>query len=127
MALIIADSDVLIDHLRDREPVASLVDHAIIHHSLATTEITRFELLTAPSPSEREAVGQLLGPLRVLPLDHAGAEQAANVRRFLEARGMGIGTADYLIAGIVLANQGRLLTKNRRHFERVPGLVLEDI
>lgn len=35
-----------------------------------------------------------------------------------------IGTADYLIAGIVLANRGILLTRNRDHFERVPGLTL---
>jgi predicted nucleic acid-binding protein len=32
--------------------------------------------------------------------------------------------ADSLIAGIVLAARGILLTRNRRHFERVPGLSL---
>jgi predicted nucleic acid-binding protein len=32
--------------------------------------------------------------------------------------------ADSLIAGIVLAHHGVLLTRNRRHFERVPGLSL---
>jgi len=31
---------------------------------------------------------------------------------------------DSLIAGIVLANGGTLLTGNRKHFERVPGLKL---
>ena len=89
--------------------------------------MTRFELLTAPSPREREAVRLLLAPLQVLPLDSYAAQKAAEIRRFLEARGMGIGTADYLIAGIVLTNGGRLLTKNRRHFDRVPGLALEDL
>jgi predicted nucleic acid-binding protein len=32
--------------------------------------------------------------------------------------------ADSLIAGIVVAHSGVLLTRNRRHFERVPGLSL---
>jgi predicted nucleic acid-binding protein len=42
----------------------------------------------------------------------------------LEARGEGVGMADYLIAGICLARRATLLTKNRKHFERVPGLLL---
>lgn len=32
--------------------------------------------------------------------------------------------ADSLIAGIVLAHDGILLTRNRKHFERVPALHL---
>jgi predicted nucleic acid-binding protein len=32
--------------------------------------------------------------------------------------------ADSLIAGIVTSNGGALLTRNRRHFERVPGMRL---
>jgi predicted DNA-binding antitoxin AbrB/MazE fold protein len=33
-----------------------------------------------------------------------------------------LGMADSLIAGIVMEHSGRLLTRNRRHFERVEGL-----
>jgi len=46
------------------------------------------------------------------------------VRRTLEAAGKPIGMADSLIAGVVLAHDGVLLTRNRRHFERVPELRL---
>jgi predicted nucleic acid-binding protein len=42
----------------------------------------------------------------------------------LERDGVGIGMGDSLIAGIVLVHDGILLTRNRRHFERVPGLTL---
>jgi predicted nucleic acid-binding protein len=35
-----------------------------------------------------------------------------------------IGMADSLIAGIVMSTGGRLLTRNRHHFERIPGLKL---
>jgi predicted nucleic acid-binding protein len=31
---------------------------------------------------------------------------------------------DSLIAGITLVNKGILLTRNRKHFARVPGLAL---
>jgi predicted nucleic acid-binding protein len=32
--------------------------------------------------------------------------------------------ADYMIAGICLAHSAVLLTRNRKHFERVAGLTL---
>jgi predicted nucleic acid-binding protein len=32
--------------------------------------------------------------------------------------------ADSLIAGIVISNGGTLLTRNRRHFERIPDIRL---
>jgi tRNA(fMet)-specific endonuclease VapC len=42
----------------------------------------------------------------------------------VERSGNPIGMADSLIAGIVTSNGAPLLTRNRRHFERVPGLKL---
>ena len=59
-----------------------------------------------------------------LPLDERAADAAAEIRRTLERSGHPIGMADGLIAGIVVSNEGALLTRNRQHFERVPGLRL---
>jgi tRNA(fMet)-specific endonuclease VapC len=60
----------------------------------------------------------------VLPLDRAAAERAADVRRKLEQSGQAIGMGDSLIAGITLANNAQLFTRNKKHFERVGGLDL---
>ena len=49
---------------------------------------------------------------------------AAGVRRQLEQTGQPIGMADRLIAGIALAQDATLYTRNRKHFERLPGLRL---
>lgn len=48
--------------------------------------------------------------------------------RFREFRkaGLRIGTQDLRIASIVLANEGILLTRNSRDFEKVSGLILQD-
>jgi len=35
-----------------------------------------------------------------------------------------VGRADLLIASIALANRATLVTRNRRHFEKVPGLMV---
>ena len=36
-----------------------------------------------------------------------------------------IGESDILIASIALANKQTVITRNKRHFERVPGLQVE--
>lgn len=123
--MIVADSDVLIDALRGREPARSRIVLEISGGGLATTAVSAFELLSgAREPGEQEKVEALLAPLRILPLAEEVARAAAEVHRDLARRGEPIGTADCLIAGICLANDAVLLTGNRKHFERVPGLHL---
>lgn len=123
--MIVADTDVLIDALRGRKPAADRIALELETTSLATTAVTAFELRSgALSPRAAEQVERLLAPLPILPLDEEAAGRAAEVRRALEAEGSPIGMADYLIAGICLARSALLLTRNRAHFERVPGLPL---
>jgi predicted nucleic acid-binding protein len=125
MALIIADTDVLIDALRGREPARARIAEALAVGQLATTAITAFELRSgADTDRTRAAVEQLLAPLEILPFDDAAAIRAGKLRRTLEAAGTPIGMGDYLIAGICLAHGARLATRNRSHFARVSGLVL---
>jgi hypothetical protein len=49
-----------------------------------------------------------------------------NLRALLEAKGEPIGANDYLVAAIVAAEQGVLVTGNIREFRKVPGLKLEN-
>lgn len=123
--MIVADSDVLIDSLRGREPARGRIELELKSGALATTVVNAFELLSgARVRKEHEKVERLLAALAILPLDEAAAREAAAVRARLEAGGQGIGMADYLIAGICLARGAMLLTRNRVHFERVVGLHL---
>lgn len=126
--MIIADTDVLIDFLRGSQPISDRVALELQSGSLATTSITAFELRSgARSRRQRRAVEGLLAALTILPLGAREAAVAAEVRLSLEARGKGIGMADYLIAGICLSRRDILLTRNRKHFERVPDLALAQI
>jgi tRNA(fMet)-specific endonuclease VapC len=123
--VIVADTDVLIDFLANRQPAAARIGLELERGQLRTTVITRFELLAgAKTPRQEQVVSELLAGLPCLLLDEPGADAAAAIRRTLDRDGVGIGMADSLIAGIVMAHRGVLLTRNRRHFERVPGLSL---
>jgi len=121
--MMVADSDVLIDFLRGRSPWAGRIRLEVETGHLATTAINSLELLSgAKNAADREKISQLLAAMTVLGVSSEAAERAAEARRALESKGQGIGMADYLIAGVCLANGGVLLTRNTDHFERVPGL-----
>jgi tRNA(fMet)-specific endonuclease VapC len=123
--MIIADTDVLIDYLEGRGPGAEAVFQALRRDQLQTTTINYFELLAgARRPRQQESILALLESIQILPLDVDAARRAAEVRQQLERSGIGIGMGDSLIAGIALARGATLLTRNQRHFERVPGLPL---
>ncbi len=126
--MIVADSDVLIDALHGREPGASRVAEGLEAGVLGTTAISAFELLSgARSPEQREVVATLLAALAILPFDEKAGEAAALLRQELEGQGQTIGMADYLIAGICVSRSTPLLTRNRRHFQRIPALLFADL
>ena len=123
--MIIADTDVLVDFLRDRGPMADRIALELSTSSFVTTVITEFELRSGIR-SRREAtmVEALLGALDVFSLDPPAARRASEVRRARESQWPAIGMADTQIAGICLERDGILLTRNVKHFSRVDGLTL---
>lgn len=121
--MMIVDSDMLIDFLRGRDPGHGRIQIELQTGALATTSINAFELASgARTTKEQAKVKILLEALTILAVDAKAADRAAGVRRTLEADGKGIGMADYLIAGVCLAHEGTLLTRNLEHFRRVPEL-----
>ena len=123
--MIVVDSDVLIDSLRGQETARGRIDLELRSGHLATTAVTVFELTSGCRTERlRETVEALLAPLKVLPFGARAARIASQLRLDLEAKGKGIAMADYLIAGICLAHDALLLTRNVEHFRRCAGLKL---
>lgn len=90
-----------------------------------------WELLTGAHKSEHPAtqlnkLAAVQQRFRVHAFDEASAGQAARARAQLERQGTPIGNIDTLIAGIALANQLTLVTRNTREFARVEGLRVEN-
>ena len=61
----------------------------------------------------------------VFVLDARGAERAGDIEGKLIKHGIMIQPLDSMIAGIALTKGERVLTRNTKHFGRVPGLVVE--
>lgn len=123
--MIVAETDVLIDFLRGRGGAAKRVARELETRSFATTAITAFELRSGVRTAKaRAAVDRLLDATTILSFGPEEARAAAEIRQRLERRGEAIGMADYMIAAVCVVQDAVLLTRNRRHFERVEGLRL---
>jgi hypothetical protein len=137
--VILLDTNVVSELLRGSGPgpVHAWLDrHA--RGDITTTSITLFELRQGigrlPDGARRRGLaanltrlfeGGLLRP-RIEPLDAAAAEAAALISAERFRRGRPVDLADTLIAGIAVARGADLVTRNLRHFDDIPGLVVID-
>jgi tRNA(fMet)-specific endonuclease VapC len=78
-----------------------------------------------PGP-QRALLAELVQRLRVLPLDNASAESAGQIKAHLQQAGTPIGPYDLLIAGIAMAHNLIVVSRNVSEFSRVPGLRVEN-
>lgn len=125
--LVVVDTDLLIDYLRDRGAGAELVSALLTQQRLRVTAITAFELRVGSDfMARRDAILRLLNT-RTFPLDVAAALRGGEVAATLRRQGREIGFADSLQAGTCLRYGLPFATRNRKPFERVDGLRLADL
>jgi tRNA(fMet)-specific endonuclease VapC len=96
-----------------------------------TTSITVGELIYGARRVEREALtarveAVVRGAQTVLPFDAVAARLFGELKAQLERRGEQLAEPDLRIAAIVVSRGLTLVTRNIRHFRRVPGLVVEN-
>ena len=97
---------------------------------LTTTPINAAELLEGVySPKRRkgdaERVNGLLEHRELLGISLAVCEKYGRLVNELRSKGAPIGDLDTLIASTAMTHRQILLTRNKAHFEKVPGLVVE--
>ena len=90
-----------------------------------TTTITLAELYrgaygSSETGQELSKIDKLLRGISILTLDNESAKKYGEF--YNQLRSNRIGDADLFIASIVITNNEILLTKNLRHFERIPLL-----
>ena len=96
----------------------------------AITAPSLFELYSGivrsrkPEEEKRKVLRTLAGMI-VFHLDADGAERAGEMDGRLTMSGLRVEPVDMLIAGIALSKGERVLTRNVKHFGRVPGLNVE--
>lgn len=125
----ILDTDVCIEILRGNQQV--IERRAGIIDEVATTWITACELSYGAEKSryrDRNSplVLSFLATLPVLGLNLVAAGHFGRTKAQLESAGLRIADAYLLIASVAMAHGAALVTGNRRHYDRISGLPLED-
>lgn len=123
------DANAIIAMLRDAAspPALRLRRHRV--GDVAISAIVLHELFYGAFKSRRTdrnlaVVDALQFP--VVEFDREDARHAGEIRAFLAAHGLTIGSYDVLIAGQAMARNLILVTHNTSEFSRAPGLMIED-
>lgn len=124
----LVDSDWLIDVRAGIRSARDTIDR-LSADGIATSIITVGELYDGAigSADPEETLVNLRHSLQdflILPLDDAIMETFARIRVSLRRQGMLIPDLDLLIASTALSHDLTLLSRNRRHFQRIPDLKL---
>ena len=127
------DTNVLSEVLRKQPSLAVMrALHALRPEQRYASEVTRYELRV--SAALRDDAGrlwqrtqqQVLTLVQWLPFDARAAMAAADVGASLRRRGEPVEETDLFIAATALVHGFSVSTRNVRHFERVPGLMVEN-
>ena len=126
---ILIDTDVLIDFLRGDDKTIELIKR-IRAQRLVTTDINAFELYHGGYKSKNKQmnianVEDLLNSLELLSTDRVSMKKAAELIAGLDKKGTSIDIADLFIASICLTSSASLLTRNKKHFERMGVKIIE--
>ncbi len=106
---------------REIGPAQHLLEkHA--RHRLYVTPTVAGELAAGTSMDDRQRWQRFLAPFHVLTLGLDVCWEYGRAYRYLQANGLLIGANDLWIAAAAIAYRMPLVTRNSRHFGRVPGL-----
>lgn len=122
------DTDVMVDLLRGKDPVP----HSILSDGVIVSIISKAELLYGAHKSERveKNLDNVVNLFRdweisVVTLEDSIIDIFAKLKTRLEKEGKRLDDFDLLIAATALAFDLELVTRNTKHFARIPRLKLK--
>ena len=126
--IVLVDTDVYSYLLNGRGPTEAYRRHLEGKH-IALSFITIGELYFGAfkknwGPARIEALKDSFRSVAIVPYDQEVCRTYAEIKAQLESKGQRIEDNDTWIAACALRHSIPLVSNNRSHFERVPGLVL---
>ena len=101
-------------------------DEILAVTSISVGELTHGAYKSARSAENLARLDVLLATLIILPFAEGAARRFGLLKADLERIGLRLSDLDLQIASISLDQEATLVTHNRRHFERIPNLTIED-
>ena len=126
----ILDTDILIYFLKGHQSIVEKVS-VVSRSNLSTTIINHAELLYGAYNSTKKEqnlkkIQEFLKEIKVLEFTSTASLLFAEHKAQLKKQGAILADMDLMIASIVLANDGILITNNVKHFEKIKKLNFEN-
>ncbi len=123
--MVCLDTDVIINFLRNRNESVLLIQQIIeAGDILTTTNINTFELWKGihKSYEKEKSLNEFLLKIKTLPFEDKASKKAAEIFEFLKEKGKMVDELDVMIGAISILNNEKILTFNKKHFEKIPDI-----
>lgn len=125
------DTNICVYFLKGLYPSIKENFGALLPQNIKVASIVKAELLFGVENSihkkkNLELIEKFLLPFEVIPFDDKATSIYSKIRYDLTKKGNIIGPNDLILASIVLANEGILVTNNLNEFSRIKNLRVEN-
>ena len=125
----ILDTSIIIDLLRGNKETKKKIEEIENKNiTLVTTSISVFEVFQGISfinNDNKDKIYSLFESINILDFDNSSAREGGIIQSNLKKEGKMIDPEDAMIAGIAKIHGEIILTRNKKHFERIKGLNFE--
>jgi len=111
--MVIFDTSLMVDASRKRKYALDLIATYSEKERLATTIITKYEMLRGAPEQYIELVSNLLNRFVILDFGNGALDATVKVYKNLRGKGKLINELDVMIAGIAAANNETLITRDK--------------
>lgn len=121
--IVVADTSVLIDHLRDHRPATAALKLASKHgNRVSASVLSLIELWAGMLPGEDVLTRSMAATIHWIPVSIEIAERASELANQYWRSHSEVDVVDYVIAATSESLQAELWTGNVKHFPMFPGL-----
>lgn len=121
---VVIDTDILIDFGLDREDAVETMAVLEKKYLLTTSVITVMELYSGcRSKQDIKRVEELIADLRIQLVSKSISKRAFELMKKFRA-GYGVEINDMLIAATAIEGGAKMISKNQKHYQFIPGLDL---
>ncbi|HEY8929912.1 MAG TPA: type II toxin-antitoxin system VapC family toxin [Mucilaginibacter sp.] len=125
--IILLDTSILIDFYRKKIKEKSAFFHLTGKYNLfAVSIITEYEIMIGSDANRVDYWNGFFNRVTILPFDKAANDTAIEITKQLKASNKLIEVPDIFIAATAKANNLKIATLNKKHFERISGLEIID-
>lgn len=127
----VLDSDFLVAVLRNEDGARKKSEEikeykGVLAITVLNAQEVFFGCLISSNPTENYSIAEkFLNQFEILDYNYNSMLETIKIKAALRRNGESIEILDEMIAGICLANNATLVTRNTRHFSKISGLKIE--